>query len=140
MGQTTNYNLPYPSDYTENADVPQAIKDLAEATDTALTEKVSTEAGKGLSSNDFTTAYKEKLDGIEEGAEVNIIEGITLNGSSLTPSSKVVALTNIERSTNKVTSLSSSSTDTEYPSAKCVYDLVGDIETALQTLDTGSGV
>ena len=33
---------------------------------------------------------------------------------------------------NKVTSLSSSSTDTEYPSAKCVYDyidnLIGDIE------------
>lgn len=32
---------------------------------------------------------------------------------------------------NKVISLSSSSTDTEYPSAKCVYDLVGDIETLL---------
>ena len=41
---------------------------------------------------------------------------------------------------NLVTSLSSSSTDTQYPSAKCVYDLVGDIETILQTLDTGSGV
>lgn len=36
---------------------------------------------------------------------------------------------------NKVTELSSSSTDTQYPSAKCVYDFVtdqiGDIETAL---------
>ena len=36
-----------------------------------------------------------------------------------------------EDKTNKVTSLSSSSTDTQYPSAKCVYDLVGDIETLL---------
>lgn len=35
---------------------------------------------------------------------------------------------------NKVTSLSSSSTDTQYPSAKCVYDLVGDIETLLTAL------
>ena len=36
-----------------------------------------------------------------------------------------------ELSGNKVTSLSSSSTDTQYPSAKCVYDLIGDIESLL---------
>lgn len=35
---------------------------------------------------------------------------------------------------NKVTALSSSSTDTQYPSAKCVYDLVGDIETLLAAI------
>lgn len=35
---------------------------------------------------------------------------------------------------NKVTSLSSSSTDTQYPSAKCVYDLVGNIETLLASI------
>lgn len=45
-----------------------------------------------------------------------------------------------ELSSNKVTTLSSSSTDTQYPSAKCVYDLVGDIENILTTLDVGSGV
>ena len=45
-----------------------------------------------------------------------------------------------EDKSNKVTTLSSSSTDTEYPSAKCVYDLIGDIESALQTLNTGGGV
>ena len=39
-----------------------------------------------------------------------------------------------ENTSNKVTSLSSSSTDTEYPSAKCVYDLVGDIETILTSI------
>ena len=32
---------------------------------------------------------------------------------------------------NLVTSVSASSTDSQYPSAKCVYDLVGDIETLL---------
>ena len=32
---------------------------------------------------------------------------------------------------NKVTSISSLSTDDEYPSAKCMYDIVGDIETLL---------
>ena len=33
-------------------------------------------------------------------------------------------LTEYEEATNKVTSLSSSSSDTEYPSAKCVYDYI----------------
>lgn len=42
------------------------------------------------------------------------------------------ALTGYEQTSNKVTSISSSSTDTQYPSAKCVYDIVGDIETLLQ--------
>ena len=32
---------------------------------------------------------------------------------------------------NKVTSISSASTDTEYPSAKCMYDIVGDISSVL---------
>ncbi len=39
-----------------------------------------------------------------------------------------------ENSSNKVTSLSSLSTDTQYPTAKCVYDLVGNIESALEAL------
>lgn len=40
--------------------------------------------------------------------------------------------TTFEEVSNKVTSISSSSTDDEYPSAKCVYYIVGDIETLLQ--------
>lgn len=53
-----------------------------------------------------------------------------------------VAITDFDLSvkqdkSNLVTSLSASSTDTQYPSAKCVYDLVGDIETALNTINSG---
>jgi hypothetical protein len=44
------------------------------------------------------------------------------------------AIANMEVTTNKVTSISSSSTDTQYPSAKCVYDIVGDIETLLAAI------
>lgn len=36
-----------------------------------------------------------------------------------------------EKLSNKVNTINSSSTDTQYPSAKCVYDLVGDIERLL---------
>lgn len=40
----------------------------------------------------------------------------------------------LESTSNKVTSLSSSSTDTQYPSAKCVYDLLGDVESLILAL------
>lgn len=39
-----------------------------------------------------------------------------------------------EDSANKVPSISSTSTDDQYPSAKCVYDVVGDIESLLSAL------
>lgn len=39
-----------------------------------------------------------------------------------------------ELKSNKVTSISAQSTDLQYPSAKCVYDIVGDIESALQAI------
>ena len=35
---------------------------------------------------------------------------------------------------NLVTSISSLSTDTEYPSAKCMYDIIGDVETLLAAI------
>lgn len=43
-------------------------------------------------------------------------------------------LSNKQSTSNLVTSLSSSSTDVQYPSAKCVYDLVGDVETLLAVI------
>ena len=45
-----------------------------------------------------------------------------------------------ESNNNKVVAIDQNSTDTQYPSAKCVYDLVGDIESLLTALDVGSGV
>ena len=49
-----------------------ANKPISTATQAALDLKVDKEAGKGLSTNDFTTAEKEKLAGIAAGAEVNV--------------------------------------------------------------------
>lgn len=47
-------------------------KPVSNLTQDALDEKVDKEAGKGLSSNDFTTAEKNKLSGIQAGAQVNV--------------------------------------------------------------------
>lgn len=44
------------------------------------------------------------------------------------------AITNMQVTTNLVTSVSSSSTDSQYPSAKLFYDTCGDIETAINTI------
>ena len=41
-----------------------------------LAGKVDKVTGKGLSTNDFTTAYKNKLDGIEAGAQVNTVTSV----------------------------------------------------------------
>lgn len=49
-----------------------------------------------------------------------------------------------EDTTNKVTSITASSTNTQYPSAKCVYDeidgiadMIGDIDTVLDNIING---
>lgn len=56
----------------------------------ALGGKVDVVSGKGLSTNDYTTAEKTKLSGIASGAQVNVIESVKVNGTKLTPSSKAV--------------------------------------------------
>ena len=56
----------------------------------ALAGKVNTEAGKGLSTNDFTTPLLEKLNGIEAGAEVNVIESVNINNTPLDITAKAV--------------------------------------------------
>ncbi len=49
-----------------------------------LTDKyVQQEAGKGLSSNDYLNGDKIKLGNIEEGAQVNVLEGVKINDTEL---------------------------------------------------------
>ena len=67
-----------------------ANKPISTATQTALNKKVDAVAGKGLSTNDFTGAYKTKLDGIDSGAEVNVIETVKVDGTALTVTDKAV--------------------------------------------------
>lgn len=44
----------------------------------------------GYSSNDYTTAEKTKLAGIAEGAQVNVLEGVKVDGTDLTITGKKV--------------------------------------------------
>lgn len=56
----------------------------------ALAGKVSTETGKGLSSNDYTDEEKTKLANLETGAQVNILEAISIGGTDAPISDKKV--------------------------------------------------
>ena len=59
-------------------------------------------------------------------------DGIFISKGTL---EQVIPGRGLELTSHKVTSLSSESTDTQYPSAKCVYDLVGNVESILEELD-----
>lgn len=70
-------------DIAEDANI--AISKIANLLNT-LDNKVNVQEGKGLSSNDYTTEEKNKLQGIEEGAQANTIEHIFLNEREIAPS------------------------------------------------------
>ena len=60
--------------------------------DAEIAAKGDKETGKGLSSNDYTTVEKNKLAGIAEGAQVNVLEAIEVATGS-TDSSNTAAIT-----------------------------------------------
>lgn len=69
--------------------------------------------------NTYTASEKEKLAGIEVGAEVNIIDGVKINGKEYLPdSNRVISINGIEMTENKVDDLDGSTT--HYPSCKAV--------------------
>lgn len=126
-------------------------------TDNLLDNKVDKVAGKGLSTNDFTTAFKNKLNGIQEGAQVNTITGVKGNNESTYRTGNVnitkgnIGLGNVDNTSdaNKPIStamqnalnLKANTTDlSNYYTKTEIDNMIGNISTILQTLDTGSGV
>lgn len=63
---------------------------IAEAANDAADKYVAKVSGKDLSTNDYTTAEKDKLSDIEANAQVNVLEGVQFNGVDLTITSKKV--------------------------------------------------
>ncbi len=76
----------------------------------------ASESGKGLSSNDYTTADKDKLSDIASGAQVNVIETIKVNGTAQPITSKAVDIT-IPTNNNQLTNGAGYQTSSEVNSA-----------------------
>ena len=72
------------------------------------------ETGKGLSTNDYTTAEKNKLNDVASGAQVNVIETVKVNNTALTPSSKAVNIT-VPTKTSDITNDSGFITSADVP-------------------------
>lgn len=84
------------------------------ATITDLDGKVDKVTGKGLSTNDYTTAEKNKLNDVASGAQVNVIETVKVNNTALTPSSKAVNIT-VPTKTSDITNDSGFITTADIP-------------------------
>lgn len=107
---------------------------------------VKQESGKGLSTNDYTTAEKSKLSGVASGAQVNIIEQVKVNGNAITPSSKAVNIT-VPTKTSQLTNDSGyitsaqriykGTTDTGYEGTGWVD---GDLYVQYEDEDSGGGM
>ena len=86
------------------------------------TQYVVKDGDKVLSTNDYTNEEKSKLDGITEGAQVNVIEVVKVNGTALEVTDKAVDIT-IETPTYDTT-IDENSTDNTAPSSKAVKTYV----------------
>lgn len=64
-------------DVSINLDDYSTTKQMNEAIATAIANKVDKVDGKGLSTEDFTTALKEKLVALPEGAEANYVKSVS---------------------------------------------------------------
>ena len=95
--------------------------------------------GKQLvSENNIKTINNQSIIGsgnidIGGGSTYSAGSGISISNNEISVDTSIIQTTS-----NKVTSLSSDSTDNQYPSAKCVYDLIGDINSVLSLLTTPS--
>lgn len=95
-------------------------------------------AGAGISINDGVLS-------VDYGSGITVSDGtLVVDTSVIALKSEIVTsyndltdkpdLSGYQTTSNLVTSLSSASTDTQYPSAKCVYNIVGDIESLLAAI------
>ena len=88
----------------------------------ALNNKVNKVSGKQLSTEDFTTAEKNKLANIENGAQVNTLENLIINGEEATIVDKKIALNII---TSAVSNLQNYYLKTETYTKQEVEELIG---------------
>lgn len=93
---TKNYNFIKPKK-TEKYDIDDVTRKNMDIADTELFNKQDKEPGKGLSTNDFTNAYKDKVDGFSNYDDTNIKKLIESNTSKIEQNTK-----NIEANTSNI--------------------------------------
>lgn len=146
VATTGNYN-----DLSNKPDIPTSLSSLSGDSTHRLvtdTEKTTWNAkynkpSAGIPATDLAQSVQNSLTAANNAIPITQ-KGAASGVAPLDGSSKIneqylpSSLNDVEHVSNKVTAISSTSTDTQYPSAKCMYDVVGDIETALDAIINGS--
>lgn len=90
------WNTSDDTDLNSNFNIDDALNDNWDIIDNKMSEidggKVDKISGKGLSANDYTTAEKNKLRDIASGAQVNVLENLTLGGQALSKTNKSIEI------------------------------------------------
>lgn len=79
--------------YSGTGTIQEIFKTVKKYLDLGLSKKVDTQIGYGLSQENYTPNDMEKLAGIEDNAQVNILEGISVNGTNATIANKIAQVT-----------------------------------------------
>lgn len=123
-------------DLDSSYDIDRAVNDNWKKIDDKMKEindgKVDKVTGKGLSTNDFTAALLTKLNGIAAGAQVNLLEGLTLGGKALTISNKKIEIKDEEVTNARTSAVKGKTYDT-------VDARLEDIEENLENIETTRG-
>lgn len=90
------WNTSDDEDLNSNFDIDSAMNDNWDIIDNAVSNldgnKVDKVAGKQLSTEDYSTDEKNKLNGVAAGAQVNVLENLTLGGTALTKNNKTIEI------------------------------------------------
>ncbi|CAB5224106.1 hypothetical protein UFOVP388_49 [uncultured Caudovirales phage] len=113
--------------------------DLAGTADLpTVPNKVDKVAGKGLSANDFTNTLKTKLDGIADGAEVNVNAdwNATSGDAQILNKPTIPSISGLELQANKQNSLAVDGTGVKYPTVDAVNSGLSSVNTNSIRRDT----
>ena len=86
--------------FPENTVNDTGIKHIWDKVTAALSGKVDKVSGKGLSTNDYTTTEKDKLAGIESGAQVNTVTSVAGKTGAVTLDNADVGLGNVDNTSD----------------------------------------
>ena len=104
-----------------------------------LDDKVDKVSGKGLSTNDYTTAEKNKLTGIEEGAQVNAVTTVAGRTGAVVLAKADVGLGSVQNYAIASKTQAESGTEnnlymTPLRTKELITNVIGDIESALDAI------
>ena len=118
-----------PNAHVELQQLDRLTDSMASSIKTGFDKKVDKVEGKQLSTNDYTTTEKTKLTGIDDGAQVNVIETVKVNGSALTVTEKGINidLSEYAKSADLTSALIYKGTVASYAELPTADQKVGDV-------------